>query len=354
MNKIINILKDKKFIPLDKFIDIALYNKKSGYYMKKNPFGAKGDFVTAPLISHLFSEMIAIWCVAYWEYLKKPKKIVIVELGPGDGSLCNDMLQTFKKFNDFYSCLEVKLLEISNKLQSIQKTKIKNNKVKWINNLNSINRGPVIFIGNEFFDALPIKQILKKNNILYEKHIKWSKKNNEFKVIFKKAKNNIANKLKKFKLNNHKSLIEYPIKSLDYLEIISKKINKLNGGLLVFDYGHDEMKSKDTLQAVSNHQYSNIFKNPGSVDITSHINFKIFRKALKKNKLNVEKISSQSKFLQKMGILQRAEILSKKMSFKDKINMFYRIRKLLHDKEMGKIFKVMFAQKKNGRFFLGF
>ena len=67
--------------------------------MKKNPFGQKGDFVTAPLISNLFGEMIAIWCIAFWEHLKKPKKILIVELGPGDGSLCKDLLKAFKKFN---------------------------------------------------------------------------------------------------------------------------------------------------------------------------------------------------------------------------------------------------------------
>ena len=75
MNKIINILKEKKSIPLDQFINISLYDKKFGYYMKKNPFGKDGDFITSPLISNLFSEMIAIWCVAFWENLGKPKKI---------------------------------------------------------------------------------------------------------------------------------------------------------------------------------------------------------------------------------------------------------------------------------------
>ena len=76
MNKIINILKEKKSIPLDQFINISLYDKKFGYYMKKNPFGQEGDFITAPLISNLFGEMIAIWCVAFWEYIGKPRKIL--------------------------------------------------------------------------------------------------------------------------------------------------------------------------------------------------------------------------------------------------------------------------------------
>ena len=163
MNKIINILKEKKSIPLDQFINISLYDKKFGYYMKKNPFGKKGDFITSPLISNLFGEMITIWCVAFWEHLKKPSKILITELGPGDGTLCEDIINTSKNFKDFYKCLEINLLEKSDKLKKIQKKKIKEKKVKWINKIDEINGGPIIFLGNEFFDSFPIKQIYKKN-----------------------------------------------------------------------------------------------------------------------------------------------------------------------------------------------
>ena len=80
MNKIINILKEKNSISLDKFISISLYDKKFGYYIKKNPFGKGGDFITSPMISNLFGEMLAIWCVAFWEYIGKPRKFLLVEL----------------------------------------------------------------------------------------------------------------------------------------------------------------------------------------------------------------------------------------------------------------------------------
>ena len=165
MKKIINILKEQKSIPIDKFIDIALYDRKFGYYMKKNPFGKEGDYITSPLISNLFGEMIAIWWIAFWENLGKPKKIILVELGPGDGSLCSDLLKTFKNFKNFYSCVEIKLLEKSYKLKELQKTKIKNKKVSWIKKIEELDCGPIIFIGNEFFDSLPIKQIYKKENL---------------------------------------------------------------------------------------------------------------------------------------------------------------------------------------------
>ena len=125
MNKLISILKEKKSIPLDQYINIALYDKKFGYYMKNSPFGKDGDFVTAPSVSVLFSEMLAIWFVAYWEHIGKPSKFLIVELGPGDGTLCRNLINTFKQFKNFYKALEINLLEISSKLKKIQKKKIK-------------------------------------------------------------------------------------------------------------------------------------------------------------------------------------------------------------------------------------
>ncbi len=169
MNEIINFLKEKKSIPLDQFINFALYNKKFGYYMKKNPFGKKGDFITSPLISELFGEMLTVWCVAFWEHLGKPNKILLVELGPGDGSLCKNFLKTAKQFKDFYSSLEINLLEVSDKLKEIQKTKINNKKARWIKKITEINYGPIIFLGNEFFDALPIKQIYKSKKLFFLK-----------------------------------------------------------------------------------------------------------------------------------------------------------------------------------------
>tara|TARA_Y100000590_G_scaffold423525_1_gene529502 strand:+ start:496 stop:1566 length:1071 start_codon:yes stop_codon:yes gene_type:complete len=355
MNKIINILKYQKSIPLDKFINTALYDKKFGYYMNKNPFGKKGDFVTSPLISNLFGEMITVWCVAFWEYLKKPNKILIIELGPGDGTLCKDIINTSKNFKDFYKCLEINLLEKSNKLKKIQKEKIKEKKVKWINKIDEINNGPIIFLGNEFFDSLPIKQIYKKNNTFFERHVALSR-NNKKKVKFvnKKANEKLIQNIKKLDLVANGNIIEYPIIAIKYLNTIAKKIIKYDGGLLIFDYGYTEQKNKNTLQSVIRHKYQNIFSNLGHADITSHINYKLFSEILIKNNLTVEKIINQNKFLQKLGIIERANIISKKINFRAKADIFYRLKKLLHYNEMGNLFKVMFAKKKGKKFSLGF
>jgi len=354
MNKIINTLREKKSIPLDRFINIALYDKKFGYYMKKNPFGKKGDFITAPLISNLFSEMIAVWCVAFWEHLGKPNKILLVELGPGDGTLCKDLIKTFKKFKEFYNSLEINLFEISNKLKKIQKIKINSKKVKWIKKIEEINYGPVIFFGNEFFDALPIKQICKKKNNFFEKYVALTTNEKNIKFLHKKANNNLIKCIKDLNLISIGDTIEYPLEALKFLKQISKKINKFDGGLLTIDYGYTLKKNQNTLQAVKKHNYLDIFLKPGHSDITSHINFKLFSKSLSEDNLAVKKITTQSEFLKKVGILERADILSKKMTFKEKANMFYRLKRLIDPKEMGERFKVIFAQKKGRIFSLGF
>jgi len=354
MNKIINILKEKKSIPLDQFINILLYDKKFGYYMKKNPFGKEGDFITAPLISNLFGEMIAIWCVAFWEYIGKPRKILLVELGPGDGSLCKDLLKTFIQFKNFYNSLEIHLLEVSDKLKIIQKLKINNKKVKWIKNIKDINCGPVIFLGNEFFDALPIKQIYKKKKLFFEKYVTLSDDNKKIKFLHKKANDSLIRRVQNLDLISSGNTIEYPIEALKFLDTIAKKINRFDGGLLTFDYGYTAKKNKNTLQSVKKHKYTNIFSMPHHSDITSHLNFKLFHRILKKNNLNVKKIITQNEFLKKIGILERANILSKKMTFKEKANMFYRLKRLMDYREMGSLFKVLFAQKKGRKFSLGF
>ena len=354
MNKIINILKKQKSIPIDQFIDIALYDKKFGYYMKRNPFGKEGDYITSPLISNLFGEMIAVWCVAFWEHIGKPKKILIAELGPGDASLCKNLLHTFKNFKNFYECIEIKLIEKSNKLKRIQKARIKNKKVKWIKKISELNYGPIIFLGNEFFDALPIKQIYKKENLFLEKYITLSKNDKRIEFLFKKAKKSLVKNIRKLNLINKDNIIEYPIAAIKYLKIIAKKIEKYNGALLTFDYGYIKKKNQDTLQSTKKHKYLNVFKEPGNADITHHINYKLFSGILKKHKLEVEKIVTQSKFLQKLGIIERANMLSKKISFRAKANIYYRLRKLLHYGEMGSLFKVLSAQKKGTKFSLGF
>ncbi len=346
-------ISNNKHIPFDKFIDIALYHKKTGYYMKKNPFGKDGDFITAPNISILFSEMLAIWCLAFWEHLGCPKKINIIELGAGNGEMMYQMIKAFKRFDKFRESSNYFILEKSQFLKKIQKKKLNSHKITWLNSINKLKNGPNIFLANEFFDALPIKQFIKKNNKWYEKSIK---KNNINKFEFVNVITNIKDLEKKIKINLSKNqkIIEFSPLTYDYLNIISKKINIFQGGLLIVDYGYLKKKMRDSLQSVYKHNFNNVLDNFGKSDITYNLNFFLLKKIVKKLNLKVAGLTSQRNFLTRLGILNRAEILAKNLQFSKKADIYYRIKRLIDRNFMGELFKVMFVTGKNIKFKLGF
>ena len=345
--------KNKKIITLDKYIDEALYNKRFGYYMKSNPFGKAGDYITSPNISVLFSEMIAIWIILFWKKLKSPKKFNLVELGGGNGEMMLQILKTFEKFPSIKKTYKINILEKSIFLRKIQKKKLKNYNLNWLNNLNQLSNIPSIFVANEFFDALPIKQFVKKKNNWYEKNILFLKDN---KPSFFDKLINIKKYEKKigFKLSSGQQFIEYSPLSIKYLKFISNLIKNKGGGLLVIDYGYTDKKMKDTLKSISKHKFSNILESFAKSDISYDINFSFLETILKKFGLRVNKITNQKNFLVEMGIMERAEIISKNLLFSQKANIFFRLKKLIDDNQMGKIFKVMFASNKNIIFKTGF
>ena len=123
MKSNVKFFKKSKTLPVDEFFKNVLYDRKLGYYASRLPFGEKGDFITAPKISFLFSEIIAIWIISTWELFGKPKNFNVVELGPGDGSLTNVLLRSFKRFPEFNSIKKIFLYEESNYLKKIQKKK---------------------------------------------------------------------------------------------------------------------------------------------------------------------------------------------------------------------------------------
>jgi len=353
MKSNLKFIKKEKSIPVDKFFQNVLYDKLNGYYTTKKPFGVKGDFITAPKISNLFSEIIAIWIVSTWKIFGKPKNFNIIELGPGDGSLTKILLQVFERFPEFNSAKKIYLYEISNSLKNLQKKNINSDKVKWIKTFQNINTGPVIFFGNEFFDAIPIKQFKNEKGLLLEKHFMLNKKN-KIKEIFKKATKKDTLNINSYLSLKNLRFIEFPKYGFGELKKIIKKILKLKGCLLMIDYGYLKSSNQSTLQSVKKHQKNNVLNNLGKADITSHVNFNLLSEFFLKNNLKTKKIVSQQKFLKNMGIIERAEMISKKMNFRNQTNMYLRLKRLLSESQMGELFKVVLAYKCKSHKFFGF
>jgi len=223
----------------------------------------------------------------------------------------------------------------------------------YFKDIGKINTNPTIFLANEFFDAIPIKQFFKKKDGWFERFVNL---NDPKKAEFKEEKIDIK-KIEKhlnFEISKDQNIIEYSPDTFKYLKIICDLIQKNDGGMLVIDYGYADSKMHETLQAVNNHKYSNIFENIGESDITYNINFHSFEKFINQFKEINSIFTNQKKFLTNMGILQRAEIISKKITFSKKADLFYRVRRLIDEKQMGELFKVMLIKNKKNNFRTGF
>ena len=343
-------------IPVDEFIEKILYEPKIGYYSNHNPFGKKGDFITAPNISNLFSEIIAIWLISTWEKIGKPKKFNFIELGPGDGSLTKVLIKTFEKFPQLNNAIKIYLYERSNFLTKLQKKKLDSKKVKWIKNFNSIKKGPVIFFGNEFFDAIPIKQFSNKDNKFFERCF-FFKDKSRINFTFTKCNKQVKDQINSFQTLKGLKFIEYPKKGFLELNQIVKKISELSGGILLIDYGYLDGKNLNTIQAVMNNKKISIksmLNNLAKADVTSLVNFNLLKEYFIKNNLKVKKIVNQKFFLERMGIIERAKILEKNMTNKQQKYMSETLNRLLERKQMGNLFKVIFGFNFKNNDFYGF
>ena len=340
-------------LPLDKFIEWALYDKDLGYYMKKNPFGKEGDFVTAPNITRLFSEIVAIWVITFWKSIGSPKNFNLLELGAGNGEMMKVIAETLKNFPECFNASKFIIHEKSDFLINEQKKNLDFEMISWIHDFKNINSLPTIFLANEFFDAIPIKQFFKKKDGWIERFVdmKNSKKAEfiEKKIDIKKLELHLN-----FEISKDQEIIEYSPDTFKYLKTINDIIEKNTGGILIIDYGYLDLKMQETLQAVNNHKYSDILENIGNSDITYNINFNLLKNFTNQFQNLDSIITSQKKFLTSMGILQRAEIISKNMPFSKKTDLFYRIRRLIDEKQMGELFKVMLIKNSKNKFKTGF
>ena len=346
----------KKPLPVDDFIEKILYEPKVGYYSSKNPFGKSGDFITSPTVSNLFSEIVGIWLVSVWEKMGKPKIFNFVELGPGDGSLTKVIINTLKKFPELNKSIKIYLYEKSVFLKKLQKQNIDNKYIKWIKNFNSIKKGPVIFFGNEFFDAIPIKQFFNVNNELSEKCYSVKNKTDVIEKFIRGSKKDKA-QIKTFETLKKLKFIEFPKKGFLELNPIIKKINKLSGGILLIDYGYLNYNNSNTIQSVMGNKKisaETMLKNLGKSDITSLVNFNLLKEYFLKNNLKVKKVVTQRFFLERMGIIERAQILQKKRTNKEQKYMKETLSRLLEEKQMGSLFKVIFGYKNKNNNFFGF
>ncbi len=349
-NKIIDeIQKRKRGISLEKFIDICLFDNE-GYYETSNPLGKSGDFITSPEISQLFGEILGLYIYSLWNN-KYKEKFNLIELGPGNGTLLIDILRITKPLVNFHNFFNIHLIEknkylINKQKQNLRLRKFDNINIKWHNDFINIDQKPSIIYANEFFDCLPIRQFIKKNNSWYEKNVNFNKKTKFFFYQHSLVKNEkILNKLAKHKKNNIVELSEH---RENFFRKICDFVFKYSGTIIVIDYGYSELLKKFTLQSVFNHRPSNLLDNLGKQDITSLVDFNTLIDIAKNYNFDVDTFCDQKEFLLANGILERKNKIIKNCTKEQKKTIEVECDRLVNEKQMGSFFKCLILSS-NGK-----
>ena len=331
------MINEKSFIYLDEFLKIAHQDQNLGYYTTQNPIGKEGDFITAPEISQLYGEIIALTIVNKIKQ-KKINRFELIELGPGKGTLMKDIIRIFKKSLDKEIDYSVNFVEINKKYRSELTNKFPNCKI--LSKLKNIKNNYSIIIANEFFDCLPMCQISSLNGKLYETIIKTDNRSN---LIFDKstARKRIVEEM------GHRlkegDLYEYSKETNDIFNEIAKIIKNNGGFLLIADYGYVKPINRNSLQSIKNNRFTEVLNNIGEQDITYHVNFNQLLLNAKEIGLKNINVSTQSNFLKMNGINVRAEqLMISNPKLKDEI--MDQLSRLTDPDKMGSLFKIFEAE----------
>ncbi len=328
-------IKDNGPMTVDEYMRLALSHPEHGYYIKQDPFGQSGDFITAPEVSQLFGEMIGIWCIQQWVRLGTPSPLHLVEGGPGRGTLMADLIRGSAVMEEFHYATDIHLIETSPILRSIQKQTL-GEEITWHDDLSTLPNEPMIFIANELLDALPIRQFIKQSDIWAERVV----------AVNDAAPGFHTRPIENPPIPDHLmdaedgSIYEYCPLAHIMIKQISQHLKKHGGVALLIDYGHLEDQIGDTLQAVKNHQYTSVLEHIGDADLTAHVNFAALAKTAQDNDVQTS-FMTQREFLLANGIEIRAQQLLKNATEEQAKTLNAALDRLLSPDQMGTLFKVM-------------
>ncbi|MET3589815.1 SAM-dependent MidA family methyltransferase [Bartonella silvatica] len=335
-------------ITVSQYMALALTDPQFGYYQIQTPFGRAGDFITAPEISQLFGEMIGIWTLANWKAHGCPEPFILAEIGPGRGTLMDDILRTIQKLSmTAFNAAEVFLIEVSKKLAKEQKKHLSSYQkyIHTIENFDQIPLKPLFLIANEFFDTLPINQYIKISGEWKERRITI---NQDGDLIFIATPHKLPSSCLQLYGSEipDGTIFEHAPSRHQFMQQISNRLIQVKGSALIIDYGASDLAFGDTLQALSKHEFRDIFEAPGQHDLTSHVGFFFLKNIALEHGCFAETLE-QGDFLIKMGILERAGQLGtgKSATVQNKIRQD--IERLVGPDQMGKLFKVLHISDKD-------
>ena len=315
------------------YMGLCLHDPKDGYYAAHPKLGAEGDFLTAPLTSQMFGELLGLWTIAVWESLGCPEQLSLIEIGPGDGTLMSDLLRATRLAPQMVKGLDVTLVETSAPLTLIQQQRLADAPIRWVTRLDEVTGdGPVILIANEVLDCLPARQFIRTATGWAERMVGLT---DEGDLTFGLSPRPVEGL---FPAAPQGAVLELSAAQEAMSAEIAALIATRGGAGLLIDYGRDTEGFGDTLQALRSHQKYGPLDHPGLDDLTIHADFPAALEAAQAQGVDVA-ITSQGAFLQRLGIVARAESLAKTRPDQDAI-IERQLERLIAPDQMGDLFKV--------------
>ncbi len=330
-------------ISVAEFMAMCLYDPEHGYYNRRAPFGAGGDFVTAPEISQMFGELIGLWAADVWRLLGAPDPVALIEFGPGRGTMMKDALRAARAVPGFLRAVRVHLIETSPELRSWQHRTLSGVDValRWDASIDDVPTAPAIMVANEFFDALPIHQAERRRTGWHERTVAVDAHDALTLTVGRDPLPGLGPELPPAAAHARIGEIFEWRPPQRAIEIARRAA--AGGAALLIDYGHIKSATGDTFQAVRSHHFANPLALPGLTDLTAHVDFEALGKAGQEAGARVHGPIEQGTWLKRLGIDARAAVLRANATESQRADIAAALDRLTGTgpDQMGSLFKVV-------------
>jgi SAM-dependent MidA family methyltransferase len=324
--------------------------------VSRDPLGREGDFTTAPEVSQMFGELLGLWAASVWKAIGSPPLLRLIELGPGRGTMMADALRALRVLPPLYQALSIHLVEINPVLREKQKSMLSGARdIAWHDTIDDIPDGPAVIFANEYFDVLPIHQVVRAETGWHERTVEIDAGG---KLVFGAASETTP----RFEVLMPSLARAAPVGAVfewrpdaEIMKIASR-VRDQDGAALIIDYGHLRSDAGDTFQAIARHSFADPLKNPGQADVTAHVDFEALARAAEDVGARVHGPAPQGEFLRKLGVETRAVTLMAKASHEVSEDISGALRRLIGGGRggMGELFKVLAISEPNLTALAGF
>ena len=321
-------------ITLAQYMAECLLHPEHGYYTTRPPFGAEGDFTTAPEISQMFGELLGLCLAQHWLDIGRPAPFTLADLGPGRGTLMADVLRATRGVPGFHAAAQVVLIEASPRLRALQAATLAPHVPIWLDDAESLPAQPLFLLANEFFDALPIHQYQRDARGWCERLV--GLRDGALCVGLSEPMPR-PDLTAAFPGDPPGTVVETCPEAQRHMASVAQRLRDHGGLALILDYGGWRSKG-DTLQALRQHAFADPLAEPGLADLTAHVDFAALAAAA--DGLG-HRYTSQGRLLRALGIEARAARLAQGLTGAALATHLAATRRLTDPAEMGELFKAL-------------